>query len=233
MRRLFLTVLVALVLGAWVGADGPAVSSAGVAALTTWHLPVAPNLEPYFDASRTRRFAEDVVTWRALEPASRQAASMRKAARFWNEILRLRGAGAFRFMETAHTDTTAVLTVFRASSIPIPAEHGGGTYAIGCGQSVQFPGPDNTYASGWIVSNPNKSGCDGERILMHEVGHFVTTLLHPTTGIMAKAFAGCPQYNARLTPEQNALDPRWEGPGGLFEAAAWVATHPAGSLPPQ
>lgn len=235
MRHLISAAVVAVVIVTGLLAVEWSMSPEAEAAFRAWHVYQDPTMPPgYYSDTLSRRFVADVVTFRTLEPTSRLATSARRATRWWTEVIRTRTPGqasAFRFVETDAGDDTAMLTFIRASSIPVPPEYGGGTIPVGCGFSVEYVSGGTDIDRGEIYSNPNKSGCDGEKIMLHEVGHFLSTAGHPALGVMSKSCYGCPSWNVRLTPEQQVSDPRWEGVPGLFEMVAWVHSRPAGSLP--
>lgn len=233
-------IIVGLMLCGIVGlrADQWLMSSAAVDAFYTWHLkvPVPPRgiTLPWNFGEGSRRFATQVVTWRALEPNSMQAINARKATRFWTEVIRLNSPGQvseFRFVEVAPTDETAQLTFKRSATAPgMPYPYN----QVGCAMQVPKMMPDGlTFGVGsLILSNPTRSGCDGDRLMMHEVAHYMVAITADLpSGILSDYFVGCPQWNRNLTPEQNAADPRWEGVAGTFEMAAWVIAHQPGAFP--
>jgi hypothetical protein len=214
-----------IVLALVVTVSASKLSPVGESAAEKWVVGDASrSLPPRYVGAGTRRFPSQVITYRLVQPTSRQADYAREAVVFWASVL---GNGV-RFVEVQEEAASAQIVVRYANSWTVP---GIGVIPIRCGASPFELEPDRvTYRLGYVLSN-EKKGCDSRYIVLHEFGHLFTTFGHPPAGIMSKTCVGCPSWNGRLTPAQNAAQSGWEGVPGLFEASQWAYTVPAGSRP--
>jgi hypothetical protein len=181
----------------------------------------------------TRRFATTALTYRIVGNYSNQAkTNIRNATRFYAYILNDGPCPAgVTLTEVPATDAAATITFQRTATFTL----GGITVPVGCANSP-YESPDTfTYTRAWVNSNPNRSGCDGQWLMVHELTHLFTALFHKYTsnnqllGLLEKSEPSYCKWQSGLTPEQNAQRACNEPMPGFWEVSRWIYRQAPGT----
>jgi len=186
------------------------------------HIPISPEAEalvstslfsgPFggYEAEGTRRWATDTITWRVHPSAvgRRLDASADFAVSGWASLLPV----GVTLIETLPADEPAHITFVYGA-------------IAGCAAVVPTAEADRVF----VVARTGRSGCDGPRIMLHEMGHAMGQG-HSAKAIMSPSCLGCPSIR---TGERGADYIRRPGVllPGQAEGFAWVYAHPPGAVP--
>jgi hypothetical protein len=176
----------------------------------------------FFTPGVTRGFASGLsLTFRIVGSSSTAVTKYRRyAARFIKAALTRPGCPSITLTEVPAT-SDADITFLYGTKYP-------NGMAVGCA-GYFYDAPDTfTITRAYVYSNPSRSGCDSQFLMVHELHHLLVTIPHDYTsgyqlrGLAAKSLSlsGC-AWPSNQTPEQIAADPCWEARPGMWEAANW------------